>query len=248
MPTVPDNQISEPVEDLADEQANLPNGTTSSVPPSPSPPAPEEQQSEASPEVPPTSPPPPIEEPPAAVTPDVLTVESDPEEVVVERILPDEDVEVAEDVEPVPQKEEEEEEEEVEEIEPQPVDQVGEEIGVIEGVVDGENEIETLNNDENSVADGDVADMVESGNMEQLASVVLSGDGDRLVGQRSDNPEIQAFLDNVPIYMVKYNITRSLSFNRNVVINDRCRILKPNAPPLVNHHSPSNLLQLFNDG
>lgn len=45
--------------------------------------------------------------------------------------------------------------------------------------------------------------MVESGNMEQLAAIVLNGEGDRLVGQTSDNPEIQAFLDNVPIYMSK---------------------------------------------
>lgn len=85
-------------------------------------------------------------------------------------------------------------------------------IGVIEGVVNGEDEVETLNNDENSEEpnrsfnsddeDAEISELVESGNMEQLASLVLNGEGNKLVGQHSDNPEIQAFLENVPIYMV----------------------------------------------
>lgn len=85
-------------------------------------------------------------------------------------------------------------------------------IGVIEGVVNGEDEVETLNNDENSEEpnrsfnsddeDAEISELVETGNMEQLASLVLNGEGNKLVGQHSDNPEIQAFLENVPIYMV----------------------------------------------
>lgn len=84
-------------------------------------------------------------------------------------------------------------------------------VGIIEGVVNGEDEIETLNNDENNedlkgaangVEDAEVMEMVESGNMEQLATLVLNGEGDRLIGQQSNNHEIQAFLENVPIYMV----------------------------------------------
>lgn len=38
--------------------------------------------------------------------------------------------------------------------------------------------------------------------MEQLAALVLNGDGQKLIGMKSDQPEIQAFLDNVPAYMV----------------------------------------------
>lgn len=87
--------------------------------------------------------------------------------------------------------------------------QVVEPEGVIEGVVNGENEVETLNeqgqgvdNSDEKSDDADIGSMVESGNMEQLAAVVLNGEGERLVGQQSDNPELQSFLENVPIYMV----------------------------------------------
>lgn len=80
---------------------------------------------------------------------------------------------------------------------------------VIEGVVNGEDEVETLNNDgqdkESEENDEEIKAMVEEGNMEQLAGLVLNGEGDKLVGQKSDNPELQSFLDNVPIYMVKLN-------------------------------------------
>lgn len=37
--------------------------------------------------------------------------------------------------------------------------------------------------------------------MEQLASLVLNGEGRKLISLYSDQPEIQAFLDNVPAYM-----------------------------------------------
>lgn len=38
--------------------------------------------------------------------------------------------------------------------------------------------------------------------MEQLAILVLNGDGNKLIGKTTTQPDIQAFLDNVPIYMV----------------------------------------------
>lgn len=39
--------------------------------------------------------------------------------------------------------------------------------------------------------------------MEQLASLVLNGQGAKLVGMVCNQSEIQAFLDNVPAYMNK---------------------------------------------
>lgn len=41
--------------------------------------------------------------------------------------------------------------------------------------------------------------------MEQLAALVLNGEGRRLVGRQSSNPELQAFIDNVPAYMVSHS-------------------------------------------
>lgn len=41
--------------------------------------------------------------------------------------------------------------------------------------------------------------------MEKLAAMVLSGDGQYLIGAKSSLPEIQAFIDNVPAYMVIKN-------------------------------------------
>ncbi|KAL3268346.1 hypothetical protein HHI36_007462 [Cryptolaemus montrouzieri] len=80
--------------------------------------------------------------------------------------------------------------------------------GVIEGVVDGENEAEVLNQDgsgSNQADKVDVDALIQSGNMEKLASLVLNGRGDLLVGRSSENPELQAFLENVPVYMDKIN-------------------------------------------
>lgn len=45
--------------------------------------------------------------------------------------------------------------------------------------------------------------MIESGDMEKLAAIVLHGSGNKLLGLTSNTPEIQAFLDNVPAYMVR---------------------------------------------
>ncbi|VVC92146.1 unnamed protein product [Leptidea sinapis] len=41
--------------------------------------------------------------------------------------------------------------------------------------------------------------------MEMLATLVLNGEGSRLIGRYSDNSELQAFLENVPTYMHKIN-------------------------------------------
>jgi hypothetical protein len=46
-------------------------------------------------------------------------------------------------------------------------------------------------------------EIIDGGNMEELATLVLNGDGKRLIGLGSKQPDIQAFLDNVPAYMVR---------------------------------------------
>lgn len=59
-----------------------------------------------------------------------------------------------------------------------------------------------LNDGSMTVVDPEAENLVENGNMEQLAAMVLNGDGRRLVGRHSNNSELQAFIDNVPAYMV----------------------------------------------
>ncbi|XP_050325577.1 uncharacterized protein LOC126756511 isoform X7 [Bactrocera neohumeralis] len=49
----------------------------------------------------------------------------------------------------------------------------------------------------------DIREAIEAGDMEQLAQIVLNGDGKKLVNMHSHNPDIQAFLSNVPNYMSK---------------------------------------------
>ncbi|XP_011872319.1 PREDICTED: uncharacterized protein LOC105564509 isoform X3 [Vollenhovia emeryi] len=51
--------------------------------------------------------------------------------------------------------------------------------------------------------DPEVEGLLGEGNMEQLAVLVLNGDGRRLIGRQTGNPELQAFIDNVPTYMGK---------------------------------------------
>lgn len=49
--------------------------------------------------------------------------------------------------------------------------------------------------------------------MEQLAALVLNGDGQYLIAAKSDQPEIQAFIDNVPAYMVNHNCAHQINTN-----------------------------------
>ncbi|XP_075977501.1 uncharacterized protein LOC142977487 isoform X2 [Anticarsia gemmatalis] len=53
--------------------------------------------------------------------------------------------------------------------------------------------------------DPEVTDLINNANMEMLATLVLNGEGSRLIGRQSRNSELQAFLDNVPTYMQKIN-------------------------------------------
>lgn len=47
-----------------------------------------------------------------------------------------------------------------------------------------------------------IQDIIDRGDMEQLAALVLNGEGSKLIGMDAQQQEIQAFLDNVPAYMV----------------------------------------------
>lgn len=51
--------------------------------------------------------------------------------------------------------------------------------------------------------DPEVTDLINTANMEMLATLVLNGEGSRLIGRHSRNTELQAFLNNVPTYMVR---------------------------------------------
>ncbi|XP_026492340.2 uncharacterized protein LOC113397999 [Vanessa tameamea] len=53
--------------------------------------------------------------------------------------------------------------------------------------------------------DPEVTDLINTANMEMLATLVLNGEGSRLIGRQSRNTELQAFLNNVPTYMQKIN-------------------------------------------
>ncbi|XP_047511716.1 uncharacterized protein LOC125054085 [Pieris napi] len=53
--------------------------------------------------------------------------------------------------------------------------------------------------------DPEVTELINTVNLEMLATLVLNGEGSRLIGRYSDNLELQAFLENVPSYMHKIN-------------------------------------------
>ncbi|XP_055589615.1 uncharacterized protein LOC129741846 isoform X2 [Uranotaenia lowii] len=80
----------------------------------------------------------------------------------------------------------------------------------IQGTVQGEPDGGQLHSAQPSASDPDqsnaavpIQEVIDRGDMEQLAVIVLSGSGGKLLGRRADLPEIQAFLDNVPSYMNK---------------------------------------------
>ncbi|XP_058815671.1 uncharacterized protein LOC131679117 isoform X6 [Topomyia yanbarensis] len=77
-----------------------------------------------------------------------------------------------------------------------------------EGTVKGEPDEDQLHSSQPSnnldpSHDRSLQEVIDSGDMEQLAVIVLNGKGGKLLGRRSELPEIQAFLDNVPSYMNK---------------------------------------------
>ena len=54
----------------------------------------------------------------------------------------------------------------------------------------------------NSLQSDPIQKMIHAGDMEQLAMLVLNGEGKTLIGRDSNQPDIQAFIENIPTYMV----------------------------------------------
>ncbi|KFB49185.1 hypothetical protein ZHAS_00017185 [Anopheles sinensis] len=81
----------------------------------------------------------------------------------------------------------------------------------IEGTVEGEpdhGQLQSQNQQQINLAEQPnmqqtVQDAIDAADLEQLAAIVLNGEGKQLVGKTSEQTEIQAFLDNVPAYMGK---------------------------------------------
>ncbi|EEB13740.1 ankyrin repeat-containing protein, putative [Pediculus humanus corporis] len=51
--------------------------------------------------------------------------------------------------------------------------------------------------------DDNIDNMILNGNLEGLASLVLNGEGEKLIGKVSENSDVQYFLENVPSYLKK---------------------------------------------
>ncbi|XP_073812030.1 uncharacterized protein isoform X16 [Musca autumnalis] len=80
----------------------------------------------------------------------------------------------------------------------------------IEGFVEGAADDNTVqsqkavyNDDHNNDEESRISRIIASGDMEQLAQIVLNGDGQKLLNVEAKEAEIQAFLRNVPNYMDK---------------------------------------------
>ncbi|XP_058975955.1 uncharacterized protein LOC101893623 isoform X6 [Musca domestica] len=79
----------------------------------------------------------------------------------------------------------------------------------IEGFVEGVADDNTVQSHKAAYVEDDndeesrINRIIASGDMEQLAQIVLNGDGQKLLNVKAKEPEIQAFLRNVPNYMDK---------------------------------------------
>uniref|UniRef100_A0ABD2X2S2 Arginine kinase n=1 Tax=Trichogramma kaykai TaxID=54128 RepID=A0ABD2X2S2_9HYME len=71
-------------------------------------------------------------------------------------------------------------------------------------------------NQPEDAAGEETEELLENGTMEQLAAIVLTGEGHRLIGRQSSNPELQAFIDNVPAYMAKIAAVHKASREGNL--------------------------------
>ncbi|KAG8034191.1 hypothetical protein G9C98_001275 [Cotesia typhae] len=134
------------------------------------------------------------------------------------------------------------EENEEEKNEPSTGDSGVEEIPADEDqVIVGEHEElpEVELNDAGMPEDPEVEDLLVNGNMEQLASLVLNGEGSRLLGRQSGNPDLQAFIDNVPSYIGKIHAVHiaakegNLRDLQNALDRRKFAIARDNASPHV---------------
>ncbi|XP_074113687.1 uncharacterized protein LOC141536828 isoform X2 [Cotesia typhae] len=132
------------------------------------------------------------------------------------------------------------EENEEEKNEPSTGDSGVEEIPADEDqVIVGEHEElpEVELNDAGMPEDPEVEDLLVNGNMEQLASLVLNGEGSRLLGRQSGNPDLQAFIDNVPSYIGKIHAVHiaakegNLRDLQNALDRRKFAIARDNASP-----------------
>ncbi|XP_033247761.1 uncharacterized protein LOC108160854 isoform X4 [Drosophila miranda] len=73
----------------------------------------------------------------------------------------------------------------------------------IEGFVQGAPEDYTVQSQTAIDEEARMKQIIESGDLEQLAEIVLNGEGASLLNLKSKEAEIQAFLNNVPSYMEK---------------------------------------------
>ncbi|XP_055915937.1 uncharacterized protein LOC129948851 isoform X2 [Eupeodes corollae] len=76
----------------------------------------------------------------------------------------------------------------------------------IEGFIRGDSEDNQVQSESAAYLDDEeryIEAIINSGDMEQLAALVLNGDGKKIMNKKSSKPEIQAFLTNVPAYMDK---------------------------------------------
>lgn len=64
------------------------------------------------------------------------------------------------------------------------------------------------------MTEAQVQQVVAAGDIEQLAALVLAGEGETLARQRSSQPDVQMFINNVPIYMVSNEYRQSPPYPR----------------------------------
>ncbi|XP_013108358.2 uncharacterized protein LOC106087756 isoform X4 [Stomoxys calcitrans] len=97
----------------------------------------------------------------------------------------------------------------------------------IEGFVHGDAEDNTVqsqtaayvddDNDDDDDEESRIDKIIASGDMEKLAQIVLNGDGQKLLDVNATEPEIQAFLRNVPNYMDKIRRVHEASRNGSLL-------------------------------
>ena len=55
------------------------------------------------------------------------------------------------------------------------------------------------------IDENDIREIMNEGNLEELASIVLCGDGEKLLNKVTQNSNSQEFINNIPSYMVIFN-------------------------------------------